>query len=907
MNSLIFFTSVASASLAMPGDGPYYRLRRERTLYVYDSSAHEAIEQVMAYMQAVRKGYDSSFAWKLDEEQDLILASGLQQVGNAYATFSPNLKSFWFPSGNGMLDEMAVSSWFLTLTTHETAHLYQLNAKGEFNAGLKRIVGNAVTIFPFIWPIFVHPNMVTPTFLVEGNAVFNESRANMGGRLHSGEARALVLAQIQAGDINPTRLINNEWRFPYGEQAYLQGAYFQAHLAAKYGVDQTNQFFVAQGNHYFWPLILNKTFRDHFGASYPQEIREYLRELEGLATKQKYTPGPALSEAQYIGPLNQDATRIFYVQSDGIYLPELMVFDKQTQRLVSRSIDLDVGKVFWLDGRPMVATTKQHDLHHIEYSLYAENDEFVPAYRSQIVNDMRGGKVVSLDATNSWLEPHVLLNGELYDVGHSRPILDDAGNVYFFRQNGIERVLYKNRQPVFKFDGYYAKPVEVGSDGSFYFIGNTDYGSTLYQYKDNEIYRVLSSDRIVDARMVTENQFLVTEVNSRGHSVKVASAEHKPATPATYSYGFPSYNLTPDKVGDPEQTKADERSYNAAAEMRYSSMDLVTTYDRYSGFAGLIGTHFADPLEYQTVDLMYSGSQFRDQNIFAQYTFTKYLPQIFARYIYQSEFWRQRDNGARRAFNQEGALGVYLPVWRWRHWDANIGVAAIYRREDQHVDPSEPTTFGKTRMEETYGTQSDAGLHYQEDSSPSLSMFPIRLFDLNFKNRLEALPDTLRKRYNTSLVQSRFQQGLPIQFYMTFAGSVAWAENHDVLVDYNPMPLSEDIRVSRLTSHEEFKAKTASSARFELTKVFDLPLYSPRIPVGFDRISPLVLAQGVFLDRDNAVDHYAANIFEWGYGVDLQLLLVHLAHAKLRLIEAFDTRTPVHREKQAVLSVNLNF
>jgi hypothetical protein len=101
---------------------------------------------------------------------------------------------------------------------------------------------------------------------------------------------------------------------------------------------------------------------------------------------------------------------------------------------------------------------------------------------------------------------------------------------------------------------------------------------------------------------------------------------------------------------------------------------------------------------------------------------------------------------------------------------------------------------------------------------------------------------------------------------------------------------------------------SASAARLEFAKVFDVHGYTPRIPIGLDRLAPLVVAQGLFLD-DHGVgyEHYPANIFEWGYGVDLQLLLFHLAHAKLRYLVGIDTRHPDEPDEQLQLSYRHSF
>ena len=495
------------ASVVVPGDVPYSSVEQGQTLYIFSDNTREFINQLAAYNEAIRRRYDKSYSWRLDQRMDLILTSPRQQVANAYATIIPNVKTVWYPSGAAMLEEMAESSWLLTLAAHETAHLYQINAKGEVPAALTKVLGNSVTFVPFIWPVFLHPNLFTPTFLVEGNAVLMESRLNMGGRLHSGEKRALVLAQIQAGLINSNRLLNDDFRFPFGEESYLQGGYFQAHLAAKHGVDKTNAFFVKQGERWLWPLILNNTFREHFGASYAQEIREYVRGLEPLALKQQRSAGTSLLQTTYTSPLNHDAEKIFFLATKGKAPPVLHVFNKAAKQFDRQEqLDLFLGKVFFIDGKPHTSAAHQHDLHHIEYSLYAPGARFNPGFRSQIVTDRRGGKTAALDPANSWLENRVLVNGENFDISHSSPILDDAGRVYYFRQNGSERILYRDREPVFKYDGFYGKALEVTSDGSFHFIANTDYGSSFFRLKDGEVTRLLASDRIVDARAWNENE-----------------------------------------------------------------------------------------------------------------------------------------------------------------------------------------------------------------------------------------------------------------------------------------------------------------------------------------------------------------------------------------------------------------
>ncbi len=80
-------------------------------------------------------------------------------------------------------------------------------------------------------------------FLLEGNAVLNESRFGNGGRLYSGYALAELIEMANGGLITPELTYNSTLEFPYGEKSYLIGGFFQKFLADRYGIDRVNSYF----------------------------------------------------------------------------------------------------------------------------------------------------------------------------------------------------------------------------------------------------------------------------------------------------------------------------------------------------------------------------------------------------------------------------------------------------------------------------------------------------------------------------------------------------------------------------------------------------------------------------------------------------------------------------------------
>ena len=150
---------------------------------------------------------------------------------------------------------------------HESSHLYQLNAKRDLSRIGHAIFGNnepgnipvpidtnPLTFFPV--PFLTHPNVLLPTWLLEGNGVFNESRFGNGGRLFSGASRALFYSLLKANLLDETRLTNNGLYFPFGTEKYIVGGYFSLYLAERFGTLAVNRFFWAHAIHYFNLYVL---------------------------------------------------------------------------------------------------------------------------------------------------------------------------------------------------------------------------------------------------------------------------------------------------------------------------------------------------------------------------------------------------------------------------------------------------------------------------------------------------------------------------------------------------------------------------------------------------------------------------------------------------------------------------
>ena len=157
--------------------------------------------------------------------------------------------------------------------------------------------------------------------------------------------------------------------------------------------------------------------------------------------------------------------------------------------------------------------------------------------------DFYKDKYISIDTRQSYPEISLLVNGTFYDTTHSSAIMDHEGRIYYFKQKKDMRTLYRDKAPIFSFKSYYSYPVEADSEG-VYFIGATEYGSSLFVYKEDKgIFRLSLLDTISYARKIKEGEFLVSEITPTQYEYKIIQTEEFAEQPVLYAYSFQKENI----------------------------------------------------------------------------------------------------------------------------------------------------------------------------------------------------------------------------------------------------------------------------------------------------------------------------------------------------------------------------
>ena len=190
---------------------------------------------------------------------DLVVSDDVDYV-NGYATPYPTNRIVVYAhpptDASGLRD---YEDWNALVVTHELAHIFHLDrTRGIWSLG-QAIFGRNPLLFP---------NLYEPRWVLEGLAVYFESRLTGYGRLESAEHLMTAHAAALANRI-PTlqELSPATSRFPGGEVIYVYGSLLFDYLSRTRG-PQSVRDFVEIGAKTPIPFILTVTSRKAFGISF---------------------------------------------------------------------------------------------------------------------------------------------------------------------------------------------------------------------------------------------------------------------------------------------------------------------------------------------------------------------------------------------------------------------------------------------------------------------------------------------------------------------------------------------------------------------------------------------------------------------------------------------------------------
>jgi hypothetical protein len=597
---LVTYNAFAAQSAVVAHDMQYYKKNVGNTELIYTKDAQDTAQNVANLEMLLQPAYEKTFGYRLDEQLETALASGYNQIANGFTDFLPVARQVDYIGGALYPDYFCTTSWIDTLIYHESAHSYQINAKDNIvSSSLHTVLKNG----SFFVPWFTNPNIVENSFLLEGNAVLNESWHGNGGRLYGGNFYAETLLQAKYKRLKPALLYNDNLNFLYGSHYYTLGSFYQYFLAKKYGLKRVNSYFKIHSQEWAWPFFTNAQTEKTFGKDFETLIAEWSESLQKDAAALHEAKGKELASSQFFTPLNADKNAIYFmINESGRGYPKRVLFDKKYQRLSVRETSHKMGKVIKTITE-MYATQAWGKMNpwRIYIGLYDANGLRLAGTDSKVVEGyMRDGRMVYFDINSSWSNPQLYVGKKFYASVNSSVFIKE-NDLYYTKQQGKRKTFYKNKRALFSIRSFYGHVVGADDKG-VYFIANTRFGSGLFAYRAGKFYRLSDADTIIDAQMINSKSAVVASVGVDAYKylqIPLRAKEEAPFKVKLFMEDKAYYKTASEDAAQEMENApkvALKHPYHALLDMRYSGTDIDFGSDSSAGYIYDISMNFADPL-----------------------------------------------------------------------------------------------------------------------------------------------------------------------------------------------------------------------------------------------------------------------------------------------------------------------
>jgi len=217
---------VATQGASFPPGYHFRSLSTARVTVHFHQGLEPMAREAAALATRVLEAHEARYGQRIGR-LNLVLADN-EDDPNGFATPLPYpLVSLRVASPDGSDDFGNLEGWLPLVVTHELAHSVHLDeARGIIRLG-RRIFGRA----PFLFP-----NALTPTWMIEGLATYEETEGTAFGRGRNPDSRMVLrMAAIEDEFLHQDQAVLGLDAWPSGQASYLFGEAFLRNLTAHHG------------------------------------------------------------------------------------------------------------------------------------------------------------------------------------------------------------------------------------------------------------------------------------------------------------------------------------------------------------------------------------------------------------------------------------------------------------------------------------------------------------------------------------------------------------------------------------------------------------------------------------------------------------------------------------------------
>ncbi len=243
--------------------------------------------------------------------------------------------------------------WLELVIVHELVHTFHLDMTGPVGKVVRALFGR----LPTQWPAF--PSAASPTWFVEGLAVWFESQYTGAGRVRgSWQEMVLRMAALEGDFAAAGRVEGASPVWPGGNRPYVYGSRYLAHMAGLHGEEALAGMARSVAGTLV-PYRMNAAARDAFGVGVEESWRRWgealadetrdlaaeLAEWAPLTVGEEVEGAGRLAEQAIVSP---DGSTLAWIRADGVDAAQIRVGnpDGSAARRLAR-VNSVGGSVSW--------------------------------------------------------------------------------------------------------------------------------------------------------------------------------------------------------------------------------------------------------------------------------------------------------------------------------------------------------------------------------------------------------------------------------------------------------------------------------------------------------------------------------------------------------------------------------
>ena len=254
-------------------------------------------------------------------EKTIIVLVDDTDGANGFAGVLPRNEIHLYATGPSSFTELDDhDDWIYGLTAHEYTHVLHLDTM----SGLPNIYNR---IFGKTWA----PNQIMPRWVIEGIAVYEESKRSAGGRNRGTRFDQVIrIARHENRDLRIDEITGAPRQYPRGNAAYIYGSHFLRYVFDRFGDDTLRKMSHTSGG-YAPPFALNRQIAKVIGKPFTElyvDWKHYLRDRYGMqemgAERRGLVTGRQLTttaEGNLWAQYTHDGKHIEWLQYDGYTNP----------------------------------------------------------------------------------------------------------------------------------------------------------------------------------------------------------------------------------------------------------------------------------------------------------------------------------------------------------------------------------------------------------------------------------------------------------------------------------------------------------------------------------------------------------------------------------------------------------